>query len=79
MLHRRKMLDYVNLLWILLTWIILDMLLFFSFFLFLFPVHSFVFPHDHALPICVECGVDCSFLVTTGYPRAIFKAVSLLG
>lgn len=44
-----------------------------------FSVHSCVFPHTHALPICLEYRVDCSFLVTTGDPSAIFKAVFLLG
>lgn len=51
-------------------WIILDVLpLFFLFF--------FVFPHNHALPVCLEFRVACRFLITTGDPRAI-KAVFLL-
>lgn len=50
-------------LWILLTWIIVDTLLFL-----LPPVHSFVFLHDRALPVCGECGIDRGFLVTAGFP-----------
>lgn len=47
-------------------------------YLFVFSVHSFVFLHNHTLPICLEYRVDCSFLVTAGYPSAI-KAIFLLG
>lgn len=44
-------------------------------FIFLF---FFVFPHSHALPVCLEFRVDCRFLITTGYPSVI-QAVFLLG
>lgn len=71
-LYERKVLGYTISLWILLMKIILDRLPFFS-------VRSFVFPHNHALPICLEYWVDCSFLVTTGSSSAISKAIFLLG
>lgn len=53
-------------------WIFLDTLP-------LFSVRSFVLPHNHALPICLEYWVDCSFLVTTGCSSAISKVIFLLG